>query len=891
MHKIIIEAGLIFLLVYTPLAFGGVSPRSIVLVEFISGVMFLIWIVKLLSHRQHFPQTMSLHSQTFHKQPINFSYEYIIYSLLIFFVLQRVPLPKMWLKILSPGTYQLYTQSALLTGLPLPDLLPLSVCPQATETGLYLFLAYIMIFILIIKTIRTPQQVSRLVYTIIIVGLFESFYGLIQFVSGQHQLSFSQAGSWVNGTFVNRNHFAGYMEMVIPLAFGVLFTRFEGGNSSRKRSLKHIPEETYAKAFFVLSVLFIMISSLILSGSRGGIISFSFGMLFFALCVHSRRLLRKWIIIVLIFLPLVIGIVMLMNPDLIGERLQTLKQLEEDSSFRVRWELWKSATHIFQDFPLTGSGLGTFSHLARRYRTFRGDVRFNYPENDYLQLLSETGIIGTVFILLIGGVFFFHIFTTWKQRRSRWVVAMAAGQLSAIICLLIHSVADFNLHIPSNALMFTVIAALSYVTVHMPHTPGDRRRKAEGRKQKIEGRRQKGQGGKRYVIYAMMISFVFMYLFFTTRSYYAFTHYQRFLIAARKPSDLMQQPDAITGHLEEAIRYDGNNAEYSYALGSYLYEFYEERSQTETTTVITKGLDEAEQWLQKAVMTDPAHPWPYYQLGRISHKRGDCPYWQDPLYTNPEHCPTVRYFSAALKNAPLSIFLRKEIGRWYEQYDPNTAKQIIRGLLTEHARKISATPEIARDIARFLYEMQWDYESDRELEILKKETSGDYTANIVAPNNGNTQRIEFGNDDGSAEWKTALISESDRVKKILCLPDNLEQYTYAALKIFINNGGNRHFTTNIYLDNHLIKTYRRTVPRAENWHEIPFDRKLLEGKPLINVYIRVTEASETGNFLQVWGDQETPTTQSAFNFNITRDLSSDEGVQSGEYLIRLVLKP
>ena len=76
----------------------------------------------------------------------------------------------------------------------------------------------------------------------------------------------------------------------------------------------------------------------------------------------------------------------------------------------------------------------------------------------------------------------------------------------------------------------------------------------------------------------------------------------------------------------------------------------------------------------------------------------------------------------------------------------------------------------------------------------------------------------------------------------------------------------------------------------QKWYEIPFDIHWLHGKSRISVYIRVSDASQRGNFLQIWGSQKTSTSESMFNFETTEDLSSERGIQTGEYLIRLILR-
>ena len=912
LYESIIEFGIVVLLIYTPLAFGGVTPRSIAFVEILSGTLMIVWLVKSIlprksshghahSHRQQRSEEGRLRKHPSHGQSLAFPLIGTIGAFFALIFLQLVPLPGFLVKIFSPATYRLYAEGAADTVSSFPTLLTLSVCPQATEMELFKFLAYAAVFFLIIATIRTSQQVNRLVYIIIIVGFLESFYGLLHFVSGQQTSS-----SWVHGTFVNKNHFAGYLEMVIPLTFGMLFTRFEKRNSS-PLGITETFEEKYMKGFFALFILFIMICAHILSGSRGGIISFTFGMLFFVLFGYTRQLLRKWIVILLIFLPLTLGIIVAANPDLIVKRVSTLTELETDSSFRVRWELWRSALQIFQDYPLVGSGFGTFAHLSQRYRTFRWNLQFNYPENDYLQFLSETGIIGAFLVFGMGGLFFYRIITIWKQRHSRWAVAIVAGGLSAMVSIMIHSGTDFNLHIPSNALLFTVIAALSYVTVHTHRTEGGRTHPSPSQEgnfraalrgsQKAENGSsevQKFRSSEKQKLVIPAIVLVGLYLFRVANAYYAFVHYEAVngVIAPQKivPVDATQHAQVVS-QLETAIRHDGDNAEYAYALGSYLARYYTDVQNSETMSRKNEGWREAEGWLQKAVRLDPANPWYYYELGLLSYSRGDCHDWNHAHPTEGwEKCPVTRYFWAALHTAPQQTFLREAVGRWYYAYDRATTVRLMREIMAGDKGNAPVGYGIATEFAKFLYTMRMDYESDLEAKRAlppEKEGAERCKVNVALQNQ---QEIELGADDGSAEWRTPLTSETVRIKKVICLPENLEAYQRAALEIYMSTNGNKNFTAQISIDDHDLKSSPPTVSGGRKWYEIPFDKSLLQGKASITVYIRVTGASETGGYLEIWGDQDPPNTQSTFNFNTKNDLSSDQGVQTGEYMIRLVLR-
>jgi hypothetical protein len=159
---------------------------------------------------------------------------------------------------------------------------------------------------------------------------------------------------------------------------------------------------------------------------------------------------------------------------------------------------------------------------------------------------------------------------------------------------------------------------------------------------------------------------------------------------------------------------------------------------------------------------------------------------------------------------------------------------------------------------------------------------------VILSQNPDSHRIELGNDDGSAEWSTRLTAETMRIKKVICLPDTLESYDTATLRIFLHHGGSPDFSMQVSLDDQPVRALP-PLPETAQWHEIPLEKSLLTGKSSITVYIRVSGASEAANFLEIRGDQDTLTTQSVFNLKTTHDLSPDEGNQTGEYMIRLVL--
>jgi O-antigen ligase len=129
-----------------------------------------------------------------------------------------------------------------------------------------------------------------------------------------------------------------------------------------------------------------------------------------------------------------------------------------------RPNVWANTLGIARDFPLFGSGLGTFDAVYPAYELRNLDRHYSHAHNDYLEYLAEIGFIGM--LLLMGGILFllYTTFRVWRERKNPEVKGLVMGGIVAVICMLIHSIADFNLHIPANMLLFTAVLTLVYNT-------------------------------------------------------------------------------------------------------------------------------------------------------------------------------------------------------------------------------------------------------------------------------------------------------------------------------------------------------------------------------------------------------------------------------------------
>ncbi len=346
----------------------------------------------------------------------------------------------------------------------------LSLIPSHTfREGLEL-LTYFLLGFLIIKTVTTRKQIKKIVYVLVIMGFFEAFYGMYEMYNESPRLLFLKKVHYVDvvtGTFVNRNHLSGYLEMIIPLALGLIIARiglFSLSGLKWRDKILRLSEKGLSMNLLLSVGIVVMAVAIIFSESRSGVflLIFTF-ILFFELTVlyfGRVRERQKWIKNFLKVSFIIITIVAL-NAGIgsVIERFALDDLLHENRPF-----VWEKVVEIIGDYPLFGTGLGTFASVYPAYDDSGRSVRYSHAHNDYLEFLSELGVVGL--LLLFGGLAYIIVssFLIWRVRRHPEAKGLALGGIVAIVAILIHSITDFNLHIPANMVLFTVIVALTFVT-------------------------------------------------------------------------------------------------------------------------------------------------------------------------------------------------------------------------------------------------------------------------------------------------------------------------------------------------------------------------------------------------------------------------------------------
>lgn len=315
--------------------------------------------------------------------------------------------------------------------------------------ALLLLINYVVFFYLLIHAFDTPRMRQILLWTIFGTAAFLALFGMVKlgghnpFPWWQYSHRESDLGSRLSSTFGNVNHLAGYLEMVIPLVLAAfLFVR-----RGPARAL-----------LFGLAALFFSAHALTLS--RGGWASLGAGLIFMAALLFIDPTYRHKKKLAIVCSGFFLALVVALGTTRMAERLGALDALDQSPGLSARVQVWGGIVKMIQDSPVLGTGPGTFAEIFTQYQPPGHGARYFYGHNDYLHWISETGLgllpvmAWMALVVYRDGIRRFLA----KDRRKR---ALALGCMTGITAIAVHSIGDFGLHMPANALLFTVLAAFT----------------------------------------------------------------------------------------------------------------------------------------------------------------------------------------------------------------------------------------------------------------------------------------------------------------------------------------------------------------------------------------------------------------------------------------------
>jgi len=396
---------------------------------------------------------------------------------------QLIPLSRPALATLSPHADQLYKgflpdyrrssdgasehAAAPDSSLEQSERRTLSLYPHATWYHWRRLAAYV-IFGCAVALLFTRAHVVGLCWTLAVAGFALALFGLVQDFAweGSPQKIYwlrhiTHAGG-VFGPFVNANHCANYLCMTTLASLGLLVGlagSFPGAEVHRTRV--HIPgvsdRHTCVCVCLGLAVV-VMTVAILFTLSRGAVISLAAGLITFVLLLAGgTRARRRTALIILVLCSAVIFMAVL-GAGAFADKMRSLWNDVVAPQQTARTKLWSETLHIAADFPLTGTGLGTFQHIHPAYKSVQSDMVFLAAENEYVQVLSELGPLGFAAMICFGVGIIAIGRRRVREASGSAFAAVPAGLTAALVATVVHSCFDFPFQVPSNGLLFFAVA-------------------------------------------------------------------------------------------------------------------------------------------------------------------------------------------------------------------------------------------------------------------------------------------------------------------------------------------------------------------------------------------------------------------------------------------------
>jgi len=394
--------GVFGLLLFGPLAFGAVEPWSIFLMEAGSAALFLLWIVKQVLENE-----------------IRIRWNPLFLPIAAFGVL-----------IVSQLVFRR------------------TAYPHDTASLALLYFSYAMLCFLAAQALLKGSQARTLALVFSLYGAALASFALIQGISSNGRLYWirqPRMGGWIYGPYVNHNHYAGLMEMLVPIPLVLSLTKIA---SSRTRAA-------------AAAVAAVMVGTIFLSGSRGGMLAIVAEIVILAVLLIKQKQGLRTAIGIGVFLVIVVGLLTWVGGAELSKRISTAGSSHAELSSDIRHNINRDGLKMFLKRPVLGWGLGTFPVVYPQFRTFYTNFFVNEAHNDYLQLLVEMGVLGF-------GTMLWFLITLYKRaikKIGHWTSEISGAVALACVLglsgILVHSAVDFNLQIPANAALFYVLCTIA----------------------------------------------------------------------------------------------------------------------------------------------------------------------------------------------------------------------------------------------------------------------------------------------------------------------------------------------------------------------------------------------------------------------------------------------
>ncbi|HEY1677597.1 MAG TPA: O-antigen ligase family protein [Candidatus Sulfotelmatobacter sp.] len=396
--------GTFCLLMFGPLAFGAVEPWSIFILETGSVVLGLLWLAKQWINGE-----------------IDILWNPLFLPMLAFAMLVLLQLA------LGRTAYR-----------------------HDSISEFMLYCAYGLLCFLATQVMVRASQARRIAIVLAVYGFALAALALVQGIAPNGKLLWirqPRLGGWIYGPYVNHNHYAGLMELLVPIPLIL--------------SLSHLVPERERTAAGVAAA--VMVGTIFLSGSRGGMIAVFVELVAFAVVLlRQKKVGYRIAVTVSAFAVVLVSILVWLGGKQLTTRVSSIStEARTEISGGMRLSIDRDSLHMFRQKPLLGWGLGTFPVVYPEFRSFYTNFFVNEAHNDYLQLLAEMGSLGFALMLW----FLIVLYRRAVRKIGNWTNDVSSAVTLACTLgftgILVHSCFDFNLQIPANAAIFYVFCSIA----------------------------------------------------------------------------------------------------------------------------------------------------------------------------------------------------------------------------------------------------------------------------------------------------------------------------------------------------------------------------------------------------------------------------------------------
>ncbi len=323
----------------------------------------------------------------------------------------------------------------------------ISIEPFWTQMFAFHLLALFFFFALLLSLLDSAGRIRRLTSLITVFGFLFAFFAILQYVLSPtkiYGIYEAQHAAQPFGSFVNRHNFAAFMEMSIAVPLGMIFAGA-------------VPRD---KRLITLTAVGLMGVSLVMSGSRGGLVALMaavvFLILFTSKAKSGNQIAIKVSLSVLLLLVIVFGSIFIGGESSLTRIAETARS---DDFSANRFQIWSVTLKVIAGNLPFGAGIGAFAAAYTPFDSMNGLARVEQAHNDYLQILADAGLVG----LGLAVYFIFKLFRTGlasARTENIFRRGVALGALAGCFAILVHSIFDFVLHTTAITLMFLTLVGL-----------------------------------------------------------------------------------------------------------------------------------------------------------------------------------------------------------------------------------------------------------------------------------------------------------------------------------------------------------------------------------------------------------------------------------------------